>query len=627
MEKVRKQHKSRNLSSLISVSQLTMGYGAVASFLRLLPLIYQSQQPAELQLISKLNDFFNFDHNIFILLHSTTDGGRFFNTNGSIGRTTPQSVFVIEGENGDVIGLENVQSKNSLVIVVPGCNTPDWLGRVNAIQNRIKQQYHRAQMKIGVFTRTNTSKEELLALFSRSWELGIINIFAATYTVKDPKKLKIFTYNPFETFEIVDVTGAKSLGEIFLRRSDFQNHKFRMGGRQYNIMDFEFVNIILERVNATFVSHKPPTILPIDFECELSYMSTERAFMYPMKMDYEVVVVPKSLPYDSFSAYLQNITSKEFFGLSLAALVVVVAALTAVRFNKQQKFLLAETLADVINLLMNDNSFVDYRQMARAEVCIIVPLTFVGFIFVNKILSNLQGFLMQPLLQPQIHSIEEIYRSDLHILVPDSIEKDQVINVLESLSPRGDWSDKVREIALLELGLTVYAYNSSISFLWSLSAILALENTQQLLNVRGYHITNVNMGIRNLAFVVNETFPFRERFNDIASRAKSAGLYQYWMNRETYMYHTLLLGENERLRSKTELDVEPISFPIFIVYAWLASVVVLFVEIFWDRFKLSLSTFIKNRKCNEKGAISIRWLKERIRVTKEKEDLKTHAIG
>lgn len=98
---------------------------------------------------------------------------------------------------------------------------------------------------------------------------------------------------------------------------------------------------------------------------------------------------------------------------------------------------------DVVNLLMNDNARINYRQLACVEAFVIVPLTFIGFNFVNGILSSLESFLTTPNFQPQIDSFEDIYRSNLKIFTFNDGWKNHLIDELEEQSPHGDWVDKV----------------------------------------------------------------------------------------------------------------------------------------------------------------------------------------
>lgn len=66
-------------------------------------------------LISKLNRFFNFDHNIFLYQSSSVSEG-FINSHPS---QTPQTIYVYQSGNITVLdSLAEIQSKNAFMIVV-----------------------------------------------------------------------------------------------------------------------------------------------------------------------------------------------------------------------------------------------------------------------------------------------------------------------------------------------------------------------------------------------------------------------------------------------------------------------------------------------------------------------------
>lgn len=124
------------------------------------------------------NKFFYFDHNVF-LLASSVDSGRFIKK-AEKDECTPQSVYVFESADGNIIGLENVKekrSKNTLLIVVPDRGSVkhniELIGQVKDI--------HRLQinMKIGIFLSHNLSNDDVKKWFETMWNKHIINIFIA----------------------------------------------------------------------------------------------------------------------------------------------------------------------------------------------------------------------------------------------------------------------------------------------------------------------------------------------------------------------------------------------------------------------------------------------------------------
>lgn len=134
-------------------------------------------------------------------------------------------------------------------------------------------------------------------------------------------------------------------------------------------------------------------------------------YTYPIYIDYVVMVVPEALPYPEFATYLNAIASDIFFVYSSITILVVICLLTVSQYMKQKRFLFFQCTADVFNLLMNDNDAIKYRELSRAEVFIILPITFAGFVVVNGILSMLQSYLTRPIMQPQMNTAEDIHHN------------------------------------------------------------------------------------------------------------------------------------------------------------------------------------------------------------------------
>lgn len=102
-----------------------------------------------------------------------------------------------------------------------------------------------------------------------------------------------------------------------------------------------------------------------------------------------------------------------------------------------------QSVADVFNLLLNDNEHIKYRQLFRVECFVIVPLTFVGLIVVNGILSALTSHLTRPTFQPQINTAEEIYNAKLNIVTMNDVWKSTLVAQFSSHTNYSDWDKRV----------------------------------------------------------------------------------------------------------------------------------------------------------------------------------------
>lgn len=118
----------------------------------------------EVKLISKLNNFFNFDHNI-ILASSSSDINGFINTASEM-EYIPRSVYVFKSIDDNIFGLETVkhiESKNTFMIVVSEVVTFE--KNVNLLMKVKEIQRLQLRMKIGIFFSHEILIDDLTKVF------------------------------------------------------------------------------------------------------------------------------------------------------------------------------------------------------------------------------------------------------------------------------------------------------------------------------------------------------------------------------------------------------------------------------------------------------------------------------
>ncbi len=389
----------------------------VTAYVNLLPLFYSGY--AEHKLISQLNTFFQIDYNIF-LFDSSANINRFINTE-SQPQYSPQSLHVFKNVDGNITGIRlevfnKTRNKNEFLIVVsPYSNFESNLNLLTQVKDI---QSLRLNLKIGLFF-ANFGSANLRQLFDWSWKNRIISIFAATQTNSE-SSLSIFTYNPFGTFEVINVTNSSFNNYFLSQRSNFQQYPLLLSEKE-NIevvsRSFKILRTVFQVMNSSYKFLNKSSINQTSPSYDIFYRIITKSesnpdYFYPVEMPSYTILAPEVLPYAEFLSYLQNILASEFCIYASITIVMIMIMLAMVRYMKQKKILFFESVADVVNLLMNDNSKIEYQRLNRNEVLLIVPLTFVGLVITNGILSNLQSHITQPFPQPQISTIEEVYRSD-----------------------------------------------------------------------------------------------------------------------------------------------------------------------------------------------------------------------
>lgn len=571
------------------------GIDTIISFLSIFLVEYQ-----EVKLISELNKIFNFDHNVF-LLDSSVDINHFIDTREVI----PRSLYVFKKVDGKITGLEsvtNITSKNTFMIVVPEGSNFD--NNLNLFQQIKKIQKLQINMKIGIFFPHFASMDDLKMLFEWCKEQLIVNVFAASYAYPDAALsvhpddlLNIFTFHPFGAFEVKNVTDAETYDSYFPSlNSNFQQHELRLG-RRFSYPTNEALWLTIFRLmNASFVivpvssssesTEKRIDIIPNLYQI-LAFMKNLSFHIYPLRMEAQVIVVPEALPYTEFSAYVRTLTSDTFFGYSLITIAAIMLFLSAIRYIKQKKILFFQSVADVLHLLMNDNSFIKYQRLSLAEAVIIVPLTFIGLVIVNGILSNLKSYLTQPVLQPQINTIEEIYRSPFPIVAWNGW-KSQLVDALTRTTNHKDWNDKILALKDAEFFEQLQMFNASASFLADQRYSQWVIEIQKRLKIKGFHNPKIQMFNYLVGYHVFYKFLFFERLHEIVLRIQSTGLWDVWWRIDYVGIRNKILERNvERFKDQNKTLVANFEFPMLVVYGWLLSVIVFVIEIVWKNFKLS----------------------------------------
>lgn len=295
-----------------------------------------------------------------------------------------------------------------------------------------------------------------------------------------------------------------------------------------------FWEALLSAMNATFVAYNNTYNGSVFMEIGIDVIPViygqyemKDLVMYPLHFFPIIIMVPEADYYAEFIAYLQTIRSDPLFYNSLIIIGIVMLLLSAFRFVKQSKFLFFESVADVLWLLMNDNGAIKYQKLSSIEVCLIVPLTFAGLIFVNGLLSNFKSYLTRPVHQSQINTMEELYKLPGPILCFDDWMN--ITNKsLTELTEHSDWDKKLIPMETATLIKMAEGYNTSYSYSYLRNLAVQIVTVQKRLNVKGFHVPQQELSTSLCSYLVTNRFPFIEHLNDIVHRTKSSGLYDYW---------------------------------------------------------------------------------------------------
>lgn len=542
----------------------------------------------EVRLINDLNDCFKFDHNIF-LVDSSADVNRFVNMNSGI---TPKSLFLFESANGNVAGgvkhLWKIRSKNTFMIVVPESST--FVRNSNLLRQIRKIQLTNVHRRVtfGIFFQNTISMEDLRSHLLWFRDLFIPNVFAACPNTE--RSLNVFTFHSFGKFEVVNLTSRNTCEEFYPNLdSNYHQHEFRVS--QFDNAAYQqFWSVVFQIMNATFrLKYAKYSYISqyiqngIDVIPNVAAFSPEGFSTYPFLLMQENIIVPEAEPYSGFYAYVRALTTNEFFGYSAGAFIAIVFMLVVCRYIKEKKILFFPSFMDVLTLLINDNGYIKYQRLSRAETFIIVPLTFIGLVVVNGFLSSLQSYLTKPALQPQLKTLADIYNSPLNITTPPHW-LDEVVETVTFLSKHENWSDKVTSIEGDNYQLQIYNFNTSTSYLITDSEFKLMLNAQRRLNIRGFYDIGVTLSSTLCSFRVTNKFLFLDKLNEIIHWTITSGLLYRWFGENDEIVEKWVVKLN-RNKLEHQPSADDFEFPMFMVYGWVVSTIVFIVEILWSKFK------------------------------------------
>ena len=163
---------------------------------------------------------------------------------------------------------------------------------------------------------------------------------------------------------------------------------------------------------------------------------------------------------------------------------------------------------------MNNNGSINYSELNGADVYVIVPLTFVGLVVMNGVLSVFQSYLTLPLYEHQISTIDELFQSSVPILEDESIFWINRTNeILEKVSGHDGWRDRIYRTDFQD---EAEKFNNSVAFFLLNSQAQMYMEAQKQLDIKAYHLmTGITFDIFYSVFQVSDHFPFnQERMNE-----------------------------------------------------------------------------------------------------------------
>lgn len=544
-------------------------------------------QPNSLHLINGLSDFYNFDHHIY-LIDSSADLNLWFPSSSQLNGIIPRTVYTVDKLSERIVHMA-IPAKNAFLVVVVGdLTSPQLLLHIKTIRG------HHINVRNGIFlTKNITSLTSVEKLLRKSCMDDIVNIFVAFHLSvgKDkPSSFNVFKYDPFRAIGLINVTRSESFRDYFSDSTpNYQKQPLRfteflkIGVRFF---DKHFWETVVSVFNASMSLARISVGRPIEGDILIHEQKYIHGSTYPHQQAMLVMIVPHAQPYSDFIEYVRRGNWMLLFVYAVIVIVSSLLLLIASGYLHKQKILLRQCVIDILNILMNDNATIRYGNLHRADVCVIVPLTFTGLIVTNGILSVFESYITVPIYQPQINSLNDLYASSVPILASEVHHKSKVVKWLEVLSKRDGWTDKVYEMSLKKQSKEVKSFNNSIAFFASDLEAGSFLEVQRRLNLKAYHLLSGNFFDNSLSsYLIRPDFPYIEAINDIIHRLNGAGLIGKWtMERNAKMVKMLMKrNRNRHIKIGDESGTDEFTVPTAVWCGWIASVVAFIFEIIWHK--------------------------------------------
>lgn len=559
------------------------------------------------QLIDGLNTFFQFDHNIFFM-DSTNNHDRWIRSTLSSSKCRalndypPQTSYSFEDfldtdNTTDPMALNATISKNQLLIVV----VERLKFKNDSMLPALIKHIHKLNInvKVGVFFTSNLTTLDIVEQWFRwSWSSGIVNIFGAFHfkAVDGETTFNVFKYSPFSSFHLINVTLSECCRDYFSNKiPNYRQHPLKLEVvREFPVSFFEdiFWNTVLDVFNASasmlYVSYKDSFSrgkLVADVSQQQDYIDGySQQLLYPHAQSMLVMIVPHAQPYSTLMAYLRNGIWSRFIVLACIVIASSSVVLMVSGYLKQKKIFLFQCIADVVNLLLNDNAAINYRSLDRSNAFVIVPLTFTGLIVMNGVASLFRSHLTSPIYQDQINTLEGLYKSSLPILTDEIEWKDKLVGLLEHMTNYGNWSNRVVGRDSIDLINEMETFNNSIAFFADNYEASVFLEAQIWLGVKIYHVLSETFLVKYLiSYLAATEFPFREALNDIVHQLSAAGLIDRWIAEQDERQTEKLWKLN--LSRQIWNETNDFSVLTLVWCGWITSVAVFICEIIWHRVK------------------------------------------
>ncbi|XP_026481373.1 uncharacterized protein LOC113388188 [Ctenocephalides felis] len=509
---------------------------------------------------------------------------------GQLNMVFDKNAFIIyDITNKDKIPPHNFLNSSYLYVI----DKPK-LNVYQMLQRFYKWSNYDVQTPVNVYVHNITLEEELDCyewmsnIFKKLWLKNVTRILIIFWS-NITHSLQWFTYHVFLR-QIYNQTGVYSLSKnISLSNNNMYGHLLdiclydlppasimmmdNVGNLAISGTDGYAMKTILKAINATyritFEDGKQESRLSasrnnlINHRCDVLFTSQyfidnskpDLQYIYPLQEDSWCIMVPKAGKKNDVNRFIKPFGNGVWFTTVVFIVLIGLAWYWFFRFYDRVHRANDEisTLLILCGLFLNYCIHIKWRDVGNSARFLMMAVSIYSFFITNSYLGLLFGSLMTPIYNEDMHTLRDVNKSGLRVIVHDEeLQKwvEQGLNNTDLSRMFLPESNMSKILEMRNANNINYAYAVRYRY-----ASFLLELDEHIENGRPiYHIVEECFLPTFVSYVVTIDFPFARRIEYYQSLLKQAGLYEHWSVVSSIDYNQMTASVSARIEEEDPFD-------------------------------------------------------------------------
>ncbi|XP_026481376.1 uncharacterized protein LOC113388190 [Ctenocephalides felis] len=279
-------------------------------------------------------------------------------------------------------------------------------------------------------------------------------------------------------------------------------------------------------------------------------------YIYPLQVDSWCIMVPKSGKRSDINRFIKPFASGVWFTTVVFIVLIITAWYWFFKFHDEVHRADDEnsTLLILCGLFLNYCIHIKWRDVGNSARFLMMAVTIYSFFLTNSYLGLLFGSLMTPIYNEDMHTLNDVNKSGLRVIVHDEeLQKwaEQGLNNADLSRMFLPESNMSKILEMRDNNNIHYAY--AVRYRYA-SFLLAREvHTEHGRPI--YHIVEECFLPTFVSYVVTIDFPYARRIEYYQSLLKQAGLYEHWSVVSLFDYNQMTASASAKIEEKDPFDL------------------------------------------------------------------------